>query len=199
MRHLSFFLPLVVLLFSPLASPGSTVVIVDITDLSAVTITAVPANADDDSSSTTTIDGATLWNFFSSGVVLSDAISGTFGPESLPGEYYDSVASDSFPDSGGSNDDLNLFKSTGDALTQTFSMANPPFMGQGFLDLSSIDLSAIPVYGHTGLIYSGYSGTPGTEIGSYIVVPEPSTLILGAFAGTLLLFRSRRSRSLRCS
>lgn len=169
----------------------------DISDLSAVTVTAVAANSESDNSSTISYDGVNLWNFFSSNVSFSEAVSGDFGPESITGEFYDSAASDSYSTSGGDAVDLNLYKSyadPGDSPFQVFTITSPPFVGLGVFDLSSISLSAIPLVGHTGIVYSGYSGNPGEPLGEYIVVPEPGSLMLGVFAGTLLLLQ-RRSRN----
>lgn len=194
MRHLSFLIPTAVLLLSSLTSPASTVIIVDITDLSAVTVTAVAANSENDSSTTVANDGMTLWNFFGEDVTLLDAVTGNFEPTSLPGEFYDSMASDGFSTGGVSLVDLNLYQATAGASPfQEFSMTSPPFVGVATFNLSSVALSALPTFGQTGDVYAGFSGSPGPRLGQYIVVPEPSSLALGAFAGTVVLLRRRRS------
>ena len=101
-----------------------------------------------------------------------------------------------FPDNltVANNVDLNLYVTT-TSQVQNFSASSPAFAGTAIINLSTL-LANLPSTGAGGNIYSGYSQSPGTLIGRWVVVPEPSVeaqLALGAvvLAGLALVRRAR--------
>ncbi len=102
-----------------------------------------------------------------------------------------------FPDNlnVANNVDLNLFVTT-TSQVQTFTTTSPAFTGTATINLLSL-LASLPSTGTQGNIFSGDIRSPGTLIGKWVVVPEPSVeaqLALDAmvFAGLVLVRRARR-------
>jgi hypothetical protein len=137
--------------------------------------------------------GVDLISYFTSSVVGGSAASGTLTPAGTTVAY-----NQWFPDNllnGPNNLDLNLYVTTNPQL-QSFTISSPAFTGTAIVNLSSL-LADLPATGTTGDIYSGYSRSPGTLIGTWVVVPEPSLeaqLALGAMvlAGLAFVRRLRR-------
>jgi len=161
---------------------------VDISNPSAVTITATGENAAADDSSTTTFDGVTLLAFFTSVESLDPPVllsSSTLQPTGAAVSYTSWLVDDY----SGTGVDLNLFEDeSGD--NQIFTTSKPAFTGTATLDLSGYSL---PPSGTTGAILAGYSGgTQGTIIGQYQVVPEPYALPLAASLSLMAFAWMRR-------
>ncbi len=178
------------LVLSTLAVRGATVLIVDITTASAVTVTTINNNAENAESFTTGLDGVTLWGFFTDSVTVNEGMTGDFKATGSF-ETYNSITADNWS-TGFDNLDLNFYVDPGDQ-NQNFVTTAAPFTGTGTFDLSA--LSVLPSSGATGSVYSGWSQTPGVLLGEYIVVPEPAPFACAALAsGILFLFWARRSR-----
>lgn len=137
--------------------------------------------------------GVDLISYFTTSVVGGSVATGTLTPAGTTAAY-DQWFSDNLLN-GLNSVDLNLFV-TGSPQVQNFTTSSPAFTGMATINLSSL-LADLPATGASGPIYSGYSRSPGTVIGEWVVVPEPSAmaqLALGAmvFAGLALVRRTRR-------
>jgi hypothetical protein len=114
------------------------------------------------------------------------------------GVAYDGAVRDNQSTAGGANVDLNLFVSPGpnSGSLQTFDPSQPAFTGFFALDLSALDVLSLPTLGTSGNIISGYSGGVGPIIGTWVVVPEPTTTgltVFGSLAAGIAYLRHRRS------
>lgn len=90
---------------------------------------------------------------------------------------------------GGNVFDLNLyFNNKGAATFQVFVENSPAFTGTATLNMQDVVLPAI---GHSGNIFVGDDSVIGPVIGSYVVVPEPTSGALLLLAVGLLLTRRR--------
>ena len=72
---------------------------------------------------------------------------------------------------------------------QNFLNTAAPFTGSSTVDFSSF--ASLPAAGTTGDVYSGYQGSHGGVIGQWVVIPEPSSLLIAA-TGLVGLMRRRR-------
>jgi hypothetical protein len=92
--------------------------------------------------------------------------------------------------SGGGTNDLNLWGSGGNNRL-TFATTSRAFTGG--LTISGLNAfsAQLPALGTTGDIYVGDPTNPGSVIGQWQVVPEPSTFALLGLAGLGLLRRRR--------
>ncbi len=185
-------------------SEAAVVLQIDVSDPSAVVIKATPGLSLTTSNLRRALDGITIENFFTSavnypassnssgdlidtlGIVNQGGFSGfgTFEYSNNDGAF-------------GSANDLSVFRNGGDGTPdQIFTTGTRAFTGSETFDFSST-ASAIPASGTTGDVITGYfnSGTPdhGEVIGQWVVViPEPSSALLGAL-GLLLVAKRRRS------
>ena len=159
-------------------------------NISAVTFTAT-VNDSFAASSVNNFFGVDLISYFTSPpAAVAGTTTGTLIPTGTA-TAYDSW----FPDNlnnGTTNVDLNMYVTT-TSQTQAFSTSSPAFTGTAVINLSAL-LADLPVTGTHGNIYSGDIRSPGVLIGTWTVVPEPSSvalLALGSFAGLILVRRKR--------
>lgn len=174
---------------------------VDLSNPSAVVITATTAVSLENSATTTLFEGATLQLFFTSdltGAPVTDGLAaGTLRPFSAAFAYDTWTLDDTIP---GIFSDLNLFL-PGDPETspsQVFGNFFQAFVGSSTINLSDFTAS-FPVNGTTGPIYAGYSDNLGPMIGTWEVtavptpVPElPVAAHLGLYGAGLLGFLAHR-------
>jgi hypothetical protein len=211
---LKSFLPLIcvgLFLASVGAAKAQILLTVDITNNSAITITATGANASTNVNAYLS-DGIDLLNFFgsSTGAVNfnSNITSSTLTASGTGTDTFTQGNSDVY---SGSNVDLNLYNLSSSA-TETFTTSSPAFNGTMILDLSSYaaNLRNVGTGTFTGTIITGFyndaeegSGSPNTPIGTYQIItmtaPEPSTWALLIAAAVLLaIFRARtKARQLK--
>ena len=136
--------------------------------------------------------GVDLISYFTvAPAAAAGTVTGTLTSTGTSGAY-----NEWFPDNltVANNVDLNLYVTT-TSQVQNFSASSPAFAGTAIINLSTL-LANLPSTGAGGNIYSGYSQSPGTLIGRWVVVPEPSVeaqLALGAvvLAGLALVRRAR--------
>lgn len=197
------------LFLAAVPSRAAIVLIVDITNPSAVTFTATGAfSQNDESYHTLGDDGITLQNFFS-----SPTVNGNGDPAALYGALtssdlqaynapYPTRPSTETPvythfysidwnlQSDGSNRvDLNLLlPSSWD--DQTFSTTSPALSGSATADLSPW-ISQISL-GGGNIRGDGRYFQSGIIIGQYVVIPEPATSLLAIGALGMLAIRRRR-------
>lgn len=178
---------------------------VDITDPSAVVITATGNNASVDDSSTTLFQGVNLLGFFTSAFGSVSGVNGSpsgtlIGGNTGVGYNYFDVDRIS-----GSFVDLNpyFYDSEVANQTQVFSTAQSAFTGSITLDMSSY-VAELPESGATGDIrpgaLAGAAGGPyGAVIGQWQVIsttptPEPGTLALASLGGVSALVLAWRRK-----
>ena len=137
--------------------------------------------------------GVDLISYFTTApAAVAGAATGNLIPAGTTAAYTEWIP-DSFLGAG-RNVDLNLYN-TSNPQTQVFSTSIQALTNTAIINLSSL-LADLPTTGTSGPIYSGYSRSAGVQIGSWVVVPEPSAmaqLALGAmvFAGLALVRRAR--------
>lgn len=176
---------------------------IDVSNPSAVTITATSSNSYSDYSGNTANAGVDLLGFF--GANEQSLSPGQFSGGSLQGGNdgvsYDSLTSDNYSTGGGLYYDLEVYLSAaavGSGNTETFSTNLPAFSGTWTVNLSSLGVSAsdLPSAGSEGTIISGSGASAGPFIGEWQVVstPEPGTaglLALGAIVTGIAIRRRR--------
>lgn len=173
---------------------------IDLTDPSAVVVTATSLNAADNSA-LTLFDGATLQLFFTGDIATlpNGPLGGNLAPFAS-GTGYDSWSVDDTIPFVFS--DLSFFQYTDDppnSPAQVFGSFFTAFKGTGTLDLSA-EAAFLPIIGTTGPIFAGYSGNLGPIIGTWEVTAVPE-LPVGAhlalygagFAGLWTFRRFRKS------
>lgn len=173
---------------------------IDITDPSAVVITATPLNATANSS-LTLFDGVTLQLFFT-GEVPSTTFAGASGNLApfASGVAYDTWAVDDTIPSIFS--DLSFYRSSDDPPSsppQIFGTFFTAFSGTATLNLAS-QASLLPILGTSGPIFAGYSDNLGPVIGTWQVTAVPElpvaahlALYGAGFAGLWTFRRFRKS------
>lgn len=186
--NLSRVVPLAVFLgLATTGAPASVLLHVDVSNPSAVLISATgaaPIVAED------TVDnysGVSLLDF-----ALADAFANGLAPAATlqangTSQTYNEWWFDNF---GNGPRALNLyFGDAPNATPQIFDPGQPAFTGVFELNLSGV---ALPPVGYQGHILAGDSSGPATVIGAFAIIPEPGTLVLvGIALGSLLFFRPR--------
>ncbi len=173
---------------------------VDLTNPSAVVITATSLNATANSV-LTLFEGTTLQLFFSNEVSLNSfgPAGGNLAPFSSGTAYDTWSVDDTIPFLF---TDLSFFKSTVDpenSPAQVFGTFFTAFKGTAILDLSA-QSAFLPTIGTTGPIFAGYSDTLGPIIGTWEVTAVPElpvaahlALYGAGFAGLWMFRRFRKS------
>src|SRR3569833_286798 len=192
------------------ASPFNFLLTINDSNPSAVTVTATGLNASVSDSSIEGRIGVELLGFFSQDQYnlynefpANPALFGSGMTLS-----YNCIAADNYSTEAGAYLDLGFFVNDASPAAndfQTFSTSQPAFSGSWTIDFTSfgVDSSALPTAGSHGQIKPGYSGQPGTVIGSWEVVntvPEPSAgsfLLLGSAAGMIFWCRCARKNIAR--
>ncbi|MFD0894651.1 hypothetical protein KBB96_05470 [Luteolibacter ambystomatis] len=179
---------------------AALVLVIDVSNPAAVTITSTSANSQTNSSLNIGSDGITIQNFFTSAAnyASSTAVVGNLAPTGS-GFTYAQLGTFNFEANNGNftaGNDLSIY-ATGatTAGSQVFSTSTRAFNGVAIVDFSSTP-GALPTAGTTGNVYSGYfqSGTTGHGllIGTFQVVPEPSPLLICALGLTVACGKRRR-------
>ncbi len=176
---------------------------VDISNPSAVIVSATGNYASTSDNLKTVWDGIDLLGIFTSNVngqFAANVIGGTLiGGGS--GQAYDFYEPDD--SAGGSRNgnyvNLNLYQNqTNSPPVQSFSTETPAFTGSMTIDLSRV-ANSLPASGTSGDIRAGWSGNLGSMIGQWQVigtapVPEPGTLALTGLGGVGAWFCARRKK-----
>ena len=173
------------------AAGQSVLININQANLAAVQFTAVGNNSFANST-VNNLFGVDLISYFSSAPsAVAGTVTGTLIPAGTSSAY-----NQWFPDNltVGSNVDLNLY--AGSAQSQTFTTSGVALTGTAVINLSAL-VANLRSTGATGNVYSGDIRSPGTLIGTWVVVPEPSVeaqVALGAMllAGMAFIRRSRR-------
>ena len=174
-----------------LPANAGVVLEVDVTDPSAVSFTATGAFSAVSGSSTVTFDGISALGFLtSSGANAEQFTTSTLRPSNVssPGAY----TAYQFDTNGV---DLDMY-TTGGLPTQVFSTSAVALVGQLVANLS-FWTSQLPSAGVSGNVIAGYAANNGGVIGTWQVVPEPSTIAMalaGLACGGYSMFRRRRAR-----
>lgn len=197
------------------AANAAVVLIVDVTNPSAVKITATSALSSGSSSLRMGYDGLTLLNILPSttsnipntSVVSSDVATSNLVPTQSPVTSggivmrYTGVGSFNHDAATGTlepGNDLGVYQNGADGLpnSQVFNTGVQAFKGESVWNLSAFAAS-LPRAGTTGNVLSGYlpfttGSQQGIVLGQYVVIPEPSAAALGGLAAASLLLRRRR-------
>jgi len=177
------------ILVSCVASSAATVLLVDVSDPSAVKISSSGANADADSDNVPEAAGIDLLRFFTGAVNMSVMYVNSSSLTPSGGNAYSNFEGDDY---SGSLVDLNLISSSLSAM-QNFSTTTPAFTGEAYLDLSGFT-AFLPTFGTSGNILVGANmETYGTVIGQWQAVPEPQTYALIAMGLVGIYFVRRRA------
>ena len=174
-------------------SQAAVVLTIDISNPSAVVVTAVANNAQ--VAGTLPVDyygGISLQDFFTGTVDLTAGVSitGTWIGQGTVNRYNELV---SF--TYGSPDivpgtDLSIYHNVVDSeQNQNFVTTAPPFTGTGTFSLAGV--TSLPALGITGNVRIGFNGEDNI-LGQYLVIPEPTSMALLA-TSALLLARRRRA------
>lgn len=200
-------------LLSQIAGANAAILlIIDVSNPGQVRFTATEALSSGTSSQTLGYEGITLKDLLKAGAdipntnVVSNlvAISNLVPTQSpaLAGGIatrYSGVATFNH-DSGTGNfepgNDLSMYQNGGGATpnSQVYTSGLRALSGESVWDLSAY-ASVLPNAGTTGDILSGYlpsGGGHGVVLGQYTVIPEPSSIALGALAASALVLRRRR-------
>lgn len=177
------------------AARADLLVTIDITNPGAVVFTATSAAPLANGPNVPGISGIDFLQFFItplSDFTLGDVTPSTFATYLDSNYPYLNWNTDSY---SGSNVDLNFYSQ--DGSSQRFNTTDPAFVGTATVNFTAY-ASYLPSAGATGQITDGNSGNasgpsrPLTVLGTYQVVPEPSTWALLALAACLPLLRRHR-------
>ncbi len=187
---------------APLATINAAVVlVVDVSDPSAVTFTAQDAASDVSSSLNRSFEGLTIENFFTASITVS-----ANPPRPIAGDLTPSLGIQTNPYVGtgtfdygnstnfGPGNDLSVFADNTVENSQQFTAGQRAFNGQAIIDFST-EAAVLPSVGSTGDVITGFDPSntgEGLVIGQWTVVPEPSSTLM-LFAA-LIGFGSVRRR-----
>lgn len=170
---------------------GDIILRVNISDPSAVTLTATGAFAEIDNGGTDSAIGITLLGLFANEYPIGQArsLSGDLTPSGAVNPF--NSATNGF--AGVSELDLNIYAS-GFAEPMNFSELTPALTGTATVNLSG---ASFLTFGSTGDIIVGDGGSGSGNavsnvIGQFQVIPEPSSVALLAMVTGTLIFRRRR-------
>lgn len=171
------------------AASAQVLLEVDITDPSAVVITATGAAAALDSAASV-VSGATLADIFTADFTLGTANNPT---GDLVGGGSGVAYNRSFNNTTTVGRlSLNLWVTGGGGASASFTTADPAFTGSATLDLSGASLAAI---GSRGSVWSDDApfGNPsqGAIIGEFLIVPAPGAAALLGLGGLAMVRRRR--------
>jgi hypothetical protein len=201
-------------LYLAVSAHGQVLLDIDDTSPANVTFTATTGAAAATDTSNTFGEGIDLTTFFTAPPGdaeppnPSSSNLTTYVTPAVPGSVYNGSNLDSL---SGSEVDLQLLQAADTTGPEVFTQGTQALTGSATIDLSGL-ASLLPAAGTTGDIYAGYSGDvpitsaeaisailgPGvTLIGTYVVVPEPSSwamLILGSATALGLTIRRPQAR-----
>ncbi len=175
-------------------SHAAVVIQVDVSNPAAVTWTSTSANsAIDNGGNPISFDGGiTMENFFTATEDITTAIPvvGDLSPSGTT-TAYDSLVTFSYGSPAiVAGDDLSVFNSTASSSdVQEFSQSVRAFTGSSAIDFSG---RALPSPGMSGNVNAGFAPFNGGTIGTWVVVPEPSTWAVAIGAGCVLFAAGRR-------
>lgn len=171
-------------------SSAAVVLTIDISNLSATTITATGAHAqNDDMDETYLSEGFLMLGFFSSepGPTIPDFLD--FSDLYSPGGNFEFTSLFLAAVSGSQEVDLNI--SGSGFSTNNFSTSLPAFAGSATVDFSGLAAYLVP--GSTGDILAGDAFYNTVVIGQWQIIPEPNAVALTLVPTVLGLLRRRRS------
>jgi len=176
MNHRKFFAALAVVAMAFTArSMGDVLLEINDSNPNAVTITATGNFSSINATGISDGHGVDLLEFFTSVAPRGGFdYSGSLAPNSVP-ESYDTLYVN---DDSGTPSDADIFNYNGAGYyAQNFSTTAPAFTGTATVDFSSV-ASLLPPGGDSGNILDGNSVSSEGVIGTWYVVPEPSTYAL---------------------
>jgi hypothetical protein len=187
--------PLVALL-SIATTRGAVVLQIDVTNPSAVSITAVANNSLITASIRTNFfGGITIRDFFPVNQSITSAAPVSFAGSLRSrgaGSAFNETVTFNFSSQTGdvvSGRDLSLYNvNAPDSDIQSLTTNAAPFTGTTTLNLSGFTL---PASGSSGNVNLGFLSSHGGVIGTYSVIPEPSTAIIGLLGAVGFLRRKR--------
>lgn len=174
-------------------SSAALVLTIDISNPSSTIITAVANNSQITGDLAVDFSGGISFvAFFSANedITVDDAlqITGNWTARGTTSAYSEMVTFNYGNFQVVSGRDLSIYNLTG-TDDQNFLTTAAPFTGSSTVDFSPF--VNLPAAGTTGNVYSGYQSSQGGVIGQWVVIPEPSSLLIAA-TGLIGLVRRRR-------
>jgi len=182
-------------LLAAAASQGALVLTINIANPSAVVITGVANNslvAKD--LGVNFLGGISLRSFFTADESIAEA-----SPLSITGSWkaigaiasFNEMVTFAFDNAAVvPGVDLSIYNGAApNSDDQNFVTTAAPFTGSSTVNMSAF--THLPAVGATGNVNSGFLASQGGVIGTWVVIPEPSTALLGLL-GTVGLLRRRR-------
>ena len=172
------------------ALPAAVLITVDVSDPTAVVFTATAELSSRDDSSRNLLDGVSLMNFIPGTSNYGDIVSGSLAPVGTPAfDFFNFIDAENtdFPTAGR---DLSLFSSSGASFDMVFETAGPAFSGSTIVDFTDAAIT-LPTVGTVGEIRPGVGLLLNDSIGTFEVIPEPSSslLLLSSICGYFLIRR----------
>ncbi|MEY3896812.1 MAG: hypothetical protein RLZZ214_2332 [Verrucomicrobiota bacterium] len=188
------FAPALLLLVTA-SSEAALVITINIANPAAVVITSVANNSLVAKDLTVNFDGGISFrNFFTANESITTAnplaISGTWTARGASASYNEMVTFAFNNAAVVPGVDLSIYNVAAvNSDDQNFTTTAAPFSGSSSVNMSAF--THLPAVGATGSVNSGFLSTQGGSIGTWVVVPEPSSAVLGLI-GSLSLIRRRR-------
>jgi hypothetical protein len=198
MKSAKKLLPILTLMMLATAH-GAVVLVIDVSNASAVTITALANNSlITGALRTNFFGGITIRNFFPTNQSITSAAPLNFGGSlrSLGAQSaFNEMVTFNFPSQTGDvvpGRDLSLYNvNAPDTDLQSLTSSAAPFTGTTTVNFSGFTL---PTSGSSGDVNLGFLNSQGGVIGTYMVIPEPDTVMLGML-GAVALLRRKRARA----
>jgi hypothetical protein len=200
-------LPTVLLaLLLPLSLPAAVVLTVDVSDRSAVTVTATEGKSLISDESVSSLGGIQLFNFFET-ESQNFNISDTGGNSSLRTWIEGTPPGDGFADRAfvdgrmvGGREALLLYTSGSDDPTWDLTNGEQAFQGRVTFDLDNPLVGTLPGIGSTGDIKITYTDPAEGVVGTWQAIPEPSSYgVIFGLVGLAFAVTRRRRRSILVS
>lgn len=183
------------LLLAAASSQAAVVLTINIANPSAVVITSVANNSLATAILTVNFDGGISFrNFFTANESITLAnpleINGNWTALGASASYNEMVTFAFNNSAVVPGVDLSIYNvDTPPQDDQNFVSSAAPFTGSSTVNMSTF--THLPAVGTTGAVHVGFLASQGGVIGSWEVIPEPSTALLGLI-GSLGLLRRRR-------
>jgi hypothetical protein len=177
------------------SSQAATVITINIANPAAVVITGMAHNSLITKDLTVNfLGGISLRSFFTANESITEAnplsITGNWTASGTTASYSEMVTFAFDNPTVVPGVDLSIYNAAApNTDDQNFTTSSAPFTGSSIVNMSAF--THLPAVGATGNVNSGFLTSQGGVIGTWVVIPEPSTALLGLM-GAFSLLRRRR-------